>query len=138
MKTNQPANERTIASQGAALPDDSLDRLLQAHVAASAEQLVPSSGFVLAVMDAIQQEAAAPPPIAFPWRRVMPGAIAILYALAVFALLVAHRGSSGEGTSMNLNLALSPAQITLCWIAGAILTSIVTIAASFRMAGRSR
>jgi hypothetical protein len=139
MKTNQAANERMTANQGAALPDDCLDRLLQARLAAPAERLVPSSGFVLSVMDAIQQQAAEPPPIAFPWRRVVPGAIAVLCGLAAFALLVAHGGAS-TNMKLNLNLTgpLSSAQLALGWIAGAILTSIAAVAASFRLAGRSR
>jgi hypothetical protein len=140
MNTNQAANESMTANHAGMLPDDSLDRLLQAHLAAPAEQPAPSSGFVLSVMEAIRQEAAAPPPIAFPWRRVMPGATAILCGLAVFALLVAHEGTSGTSPNMNLNLTgpISSGLLALCGIAGAILTSIATVAVSFRLAGRSR
>lgn len=45
------------------------------------EQLVPSSGFLSAVMERVHEEAAAPPPIPFPWKRALPG---ILLAVAVF------------------------------------------------------
>jgi hypothetical protein len=37
------------------------------------EGLVPSSGFVSAVMERVREEAAAPPPIPFPWKRAVPG-----------------------------------------------------------------
>jgi hypothetical protein len=37
------------------------------------EALAPSSGFVVSVMDRVRAEAAAPPPIPFPWKRAVPG-----------------------------------------------------------------
>ena len=39
------------------------------------EEIVPSSGFVASVMEAVQQEAAAPAPIPFPWKWALPGLI---------------------------------------------------------------
>ena len=44
-----------------------LDRILTAE-----EELVPSSGFVASVMERVREEAAAPEPIPFPWKRVVP------------------------------------------------------------------
>jgi hypothetical protein len=55
---------------------DPIDRILSTD-----EQLVPSSGFASAVMERVRVEAAAPPPIPFPWRRALPG---ILLVIAVF------------------------------------------------------
>ena len=37
------------------------------------EEILPSSGFVASVMDAVRREAAIPPPIPFPWKRALPG-----------------------------------------------------------------
>ena len=48
--------------------EDNLDRILK-----SEEELVPSSGFVAAVMERVREEAAAPAPIPFPWKRLVPG-----------------------------------------------------------------
>lgn len=45
-----------------------LDRILAAE-----EELLPSSGFLASVMERVQEEAAAPPPIPFPWKRAIPG-----------------------------------------------------------------
>jgi hypothetical protein len=45
------------------------------------EQLVPSSGFLSSVMERVHEEAAAPPPIPFPWKRALPG---IFLAVGVF------------------------------------------------------
>jgi hypothetical protein len=39
------------------------------------EELVPSSGFLATVMERVREEAVAPPPIPFPWKRALPGVI---------------------------------------------------------------
>lgn len=49
-------------------PNSALDRVLSTD-----EPLVPSSGFLSVVMERVRQEAAAPPPIPFPWKRMLPG-----------------------------------------------------------------
>jgi hypothetical protein len=61
-------------------PDD-LDRILSEQIG-----IEPSSGFVSGVMDAVRREASAPPPIAFPWLRAVPGLVA--GALGFVAMLV--------------------------------------------------
>ena len=43
------------------------------HILATEEELVPSSGFLASVMERVQDEAAAPAPIPFPWKRAIPG-----------------------------------------------------------------
>lgn len=53
-----------------------IDRIL-----AGEEEIVPSSGFVSAVMERVEREAAAPAPLAFPWKRAVPG---IALACGVF------------------------------------------------------
>lgn len=68
MKTNPPTNPKANL--------DPIDNILSAE-----ERLEPSSGFLSAVMERVRQEAAAPPPIPFPWKRALPG---ILLAVGVF------------------------------------------------------
>ncbi len=58
-------------------PDDqhqlataAVDRILGAE-----EGLLPSSGFVAAVMERVRKEATAPAPIPFPWKRMAPGLV---------------------------------------------------------------
>lgn len=63
---------------------DNLDRILLNH-----DSLLPSSGFAASVMDAIQQQATAPAPIPFPWKRALPGIIAMLAALAFLGRFLA-------------------------------------------------
>lgn len=47
-----------------------IDRILAAE-----EELVPSSGFAAEVMERVSEEASAPPPIPFPWKRMAPGLV---------------------------------------------------------------
>jgi hypothetical protein len=43
------------------------------EILAADEELVPSSGFLAAVMERIEEESKAPAPIPFPWKRALPG-----------------------------------------------------------------
>lgn len=47
-----------------------IDRILSRE-----DEILPSSGFVVSVMEAVRREAAAPPPIPFPWKRALPGMV---------------------------------------------------------------
>lgn len=68
------------------VPDSPVDAALSARD----DVILPSSGFADAVMAAVHREAAAPAPIAFPWKRAIPGFIAAAGALAfLVAMLVA-------------------------------------------------
>jgi len=49
-----------------------IDAEIEAILAGEAE-LVPTSGFLASVMESVQQEASAPPPIPFPWKTALPG-----------------------------------------------------------------
>ena len=62
--------------------NDELDRIL-----AGQPELLPSPMFAAKVMHAVRREAAAPPPIPFPWKRALPGfaAAAAFIALAAKA-----------------------------------------------------
>ena len=56
---------------------DELDRVLSREA-----EIIPSSGFARSVMAAVHREAAAPPPIPFPWKRALPGLLALAVAIA--------------------------------------------------------
>ncbi len=62
---NQAGKERNDTEH--ARIETEIDQIL-----AGEEELLPSSGFVGAVMDRVQQEAALPAPIPFPWKRAIP------------------------------------------------------------------
>lgn len=64
------------------------DLQLDAALGSDQERILPSSGFVDAVMAAVQQEAAAPAPIPFPWKRALPGMIAAAILLGAMLAIV--------------------------------------------------
>jgi hypothetical protein len=65
--------------------DDEMNRIFSRK-----EEILPSSGFTASVMDAVRREAAAPPPIPFPWKRALPVIVAGGFVLVmVFVTLVA-------------------------------------------------
>ncbi len=83
------------------LTEGDIDRAL----ATASDSILPSSGFADDVMAAIDREAsAAPAPLAFPWKRAVPGVIA---AVAVLALLVAMIASVLESTASRREPAVS-------------------------------
>jgi hypothetical protein len=68
------------------LTEAQLDAALSSHE----DVILPSSGFTGSVMTAIRHEGGAPAPIAFPWKRAIPGFFAAAGALAfLIAMLVA-------------------------------------------------
>ena len=68
------------------LPDAGIDAALSVRD----DVILPSSGFADAVMSAVHREATAPAPIAFPWKRAIPGFVAAAGALTfLIAMAVA-------------------------------------------------
>lgn len=72
------------------MKDDDIDRILSKE-----QEIIPSSGFLGSVMDAMQREATAPP-IPFPWKRALPGLTAA--GLALVSVLVASISLFIRGT----------------------------------------
>jgi hypothetical protein len=89
---------------------EQLDQIL-----AHEDALVPSSGFAASVMDAIQEQAAEPAPIPFPWKLALPGIVALVGAIVIIVRLTAStiqgmsQNSSGASflSQANLDLVLS-------------------------------
>ncbi len=124
--------------------DDELDQLLMER-----EEIVPSSGFVASVMEAVQQEAAAPAPIPFPWKWALPGLIvSVAMAMGMIARWIfsgARVGNSvGSATATlpvgNLFAMLPHGQIAastllaLEWSALALLVSLAAVRFSMKIA----
>jgi hypothetical protein len=57
--------------------EDAMNRILSRN-----DEIRPSSGFTASVMEAVRREAAAPPPIPFPWKRALPGVVVAALVLA--------------------------------------------------------
>ena len=115
---------------------DDIDRIL-----AGEDEILPSSGFAGAVMEALRREAATPPPIPFPWRRAWPVAAAAVIALAgaTFVLHeVAGRApaepSPIPAPSIEALLRIGTSAGTH-WLVLAVVLTLVSVMASKRLAG---
>jgi hypothetical protein len=117
--------------------DETLDRIL-----ANEEELIPSSGFAASVMERIREEAAAPPPIPFPWKRAVPG---IVLAAGVFgwgavelsrwAWVAVHIASPASLASIHLSPKVHAPVESAAWVGIALAVSLVSWMASRRMIG---
>jgi hypothetical protein len=118
--------------------EDELDRMLSTR-----DEIVPSSGFVASVMDAVRNEAAASaptplPPLEFPWVRALP----VFAALA--AVLVILVGGFVEVIRMPVVATREPllppavmqglVQANAGWIAFALLLTLASTFISIRFA----
>lgn len=64
--------------------NDELDRTLDRALSEERDSLLPSLGFTDSVMAAVRSE--GPAPLHFPWKRALPGMIAVIVALVSFAV----------------------------------------------------
>ena len=113
-----------------------IDRIL-----ASEEELAPTSGFLAAVMERVEEEAAAPAPIPFPWKRALPGMVlaAGVFGWGAWALV---RGGLAAGTAGPVKLPDLSAALWLPleqagWVALALSISLVSWLLARRLAGRA-
>ena len=111
------------------------------HILATEEHLIPTSGFLASVMERVREEATAPPPIPFPWKRAIPG---ILLAVVVFGggaiELVRHGLPAARGLSLtppHLSAAFDHSLEQAAWVALALGVSLFSWLLSKRLAGRS-
>jgi hypothetical protein len=107
------------------MKDEVLDRIL-----ATEEELVPSSGFAASVLERIREEAAAPPPIPFPWKRAIPG---IVLAAGVFgwgAVELTRQAVSAMRSTQSVSLHLPASMLRpvegIGWIALALGASLAS------------
>ncbi|MGA3071717.1 MAG: hypothetical protein ABSD43_16035 [Terracidiphilus sp.] len=119
-----------------------IDRIL-----ASEEPLIPSLGFLDSVMEKVREEAAAPPPIPFPWKRAIPAVLftAGIFGWAAFELVrlgLPAAGSLADAGSVSLAMphlsavAVQPFE-PAGWVALALGTSLFSWLLARRLAGQS-
>jgi hypothetical protein len=102
--------------------------------------MLPSSGFLSSVMERIEQEAAAPPPVPFPWKRAVPG---ILLAAGVFSWGTVKLIRLDLLTPALLRFKLPPLSSAVIgqieqagWVAMALGVSLLSWLLARRLAGR--
>ena len=122
--------------------EDELDRMLSAR-----DEIVPSSGFVMSVMDAVRHEAAASeptplPPIAFPWLRAFPifAALAAVLVMLIAGIVEAVRTPVAPTSGPLVPPAVLHAleQVNAGWLAGALLLAFISTLVSVRFATGKR
>jgi len=121
------------------MKDDDLHRILSEE-----REIIPSSGFVTAVMDSVQREAVAPPPIPFPWKRALPGisvAALTLAPLVIATITLLTRGIPNQPLWPPLLLALVAIfevwkAVGATWIVLALVLSFASVKLSTRFVSK--
>jgi hypothetical protein len=123
---------------------DEIDRILSRE-----DEILPSSGFAVSVIDAVRREAAAPPPIPFPWMWALPGLVVASFVLAlVLVAVVVVSAQLGTGTVLqpstsSLSLSFPPSLFAptqgnlgtaAIWGVLAMLVAFVSVHFSMRLA----
>lgn len=95
------------------------------------EEILPSSGFSASVMDAVRREAATPAPIAFPWKRALPGIV--VAAATLVTILVICIVKLFEPSSSATGQPVSAWQILLQVHTQWVLLGVVVVLAMWKM-----
>jgi hypothetical protein len=120
--------------------EDEINRILSRE-----DEILPSSGFAVSVMDAVRREAAAPPPIPFPWKRALPGLVVggltLILGLVtgVMAIVQLGRASTTAQLSISLTSVLTTVfqrtmESAASWTVLALLVTFVSVKLSMRLA----
>jgi len=121
--------------------DNKMDHNEIDRILATEEELVPSSGFLASVMESVREEAAASPPIPFPWVRAVPGMVLAAVVLGWGAVELVRTGLPALP-----EISLTPPQLSAAvmrsleeagWVAMALGASLLSWLLSRRLAGRS-
>ena len=109
-------------------------------ILATEEAIVPSSGFLAAVMERVEDEARMPAPIPFPWKRAFPG---FVLAAGVFGWgaeeLVRFGVPAMKAHPMampHISLAMTLALQQAGWVALALGISLASWLLARKLAGR--
>lgn len=118
--------------------EDELDRVFS-----RSDEIVPSSGFVSSVMNAVRREAEAPEaapmqPIGFPWLRALPifAALAVVGVMLIVGFVEILRAPAVTETVPLLPPVVTHmlAQINAGWLAFALLLAFLSTLFSVRFA----
>jgi hypothetical protein len=115
---------------------DSVDRILS-----SEEQILPSSGFLTAVMERVEEESRVPAPIPFPWKRAL---LAIPLVIGVVGLSVYEFVRYGIPTmpsavlpEIHLSVAPRTPMDQAVWVALALVVSFLSWKLARRITGQA-
>jgi hypothetical protein len=122
--------------EGAAMDGSKIDEILF-----SEEEIVPSSGFVTSVMERVLDEASAPPPIPFPWKRALPGFALVAGVIGRVGVELGRAGIPAMQQRVVSTPQLPPGLVMPMeqagWVALALGLSLASWLLARRLAGRS-
>jgi hypothetical protein len=108
------------------------------------DEILPSSGFAVSVMEAVRREATVPPPIPFPWKRALPGLVVAGSALALILVggvvaIVQLSKATTPPLSMSAPPEMPPIfssgiESAAVWTVLALLVTFVSVKLSMRLA----
>lgn len=111
------------------------------HILAAEDPLVPSSGFLASVLERVHEEATAPLPIPFPWKRAIPGLVFVggVFSWGAFELFQHGLPAAGTATLVvpHITAAAERPLEQAGWVALALGVSLLSWLLSRRLAGRS-
>ena len=118
--------------------EDEMDRILSRE-----DEILPSSGFAVSVMEAVRREAAAPPPIAFPWKRALPGMVvgglALIVGLVAAVAVIVRLAKTSAAPQLSVSTPpMTPSlfhggiQSAVIWTMLALLMAFVSVKLSTR------
>jgi hypothetical protein len=105
---------------------EGIDRAL-----AEEPDIVPSSGFVASVMEAVTAEATAPA-LPFPWKRALPLAAGVIALLLWLAFLQIRPQAAARGPDLYMWFQMIVPMAT-GWVAAALLMTIAVTIWSLRL-----
>jgi len=118
------------------MTDERLDRIL-----AGEETLIPSSGFTAAVMGRVREEAAAPAPIPFPWKRILPGIVlggaGLVWGAVELTRLAIAAARDPQSVALPVWASAMPSMESLEWVALALAVSATSWLVTRRIGGES-
>jgi len=116
------------------MTEEQMDKILGTD-----EELIPSSGFVSSAMNRVREEAAAPAPIPFPWKRAVPGFVVVAgvfgWSGMEFARLIGPAIATLKLPPMHALITFVRPLEQAGWVAAALAVSFASWMLSRRVAG---